>query len=65
MFIQMCSFSIVFAFGDLKQHVSMPFMQLLFFRGRGLLVASAEASTVFRQQMARARSIAIYARYNG
>lgn len=49
-----------------RQHVSVFFMRnLLFLHDRSLLVASAEASVVFRQQVARARGVAIYARHNG
>jgi len=40
-------------------------MIIVFFYNRSLLIASAEASAVFRQQMARTRGITIYARHNG
>jgi len=57
--------SVNLTFGDPKQYVSMITWLLFFFYNRSLSIASAEASAVFRQQMARTRGITIYARYNG
>ena len=64
MYIQICLLSVSFAFGDPRQHVSMVLYDC-FFYDRSLLIASAETSAIFRQQMARTRGIAIYARYYG
>lgn len=65
MYIQICLLSVSLAFGDPRQHVSMILYNRCFFYDRSLLIASVETSAVFRQQMARTRGVAIYARHYG
>lgn len=65
----MCLFSIVLVFVTvyIKTACKHKFYCVIVFSfcNRSLLIASVEASPVFRQQVARVRGAAIYAGYNG